>query len=293
MDLSVVIATYEMRREAPRTIRSALAPLQAKISGIEYEICVIDNGSPNGSASFDDIEFGSVPLHHICVPPDEASPSPAPEINRVVSERATGEYVLVCIDGARMLSKQLIGRAFRTVSKVPHAAAFAQTRHLGSIKQSKAVLQGYDQDAEDELLASCNWQEDLDALFDISVYGGCHDLRWRILQYETGAIAMSRSDWIELGGFDEGFARPGGGLCNIEFFRRMVDHPNMVPILLAGEATFHQFHGGAATSNKNYAADSRSEYKKVTGTELARNEIRYLVDFDTEQERIERSGVRF
>lgn len=293
MDLSVVIATYEMRREAPRTVRSALAPLQVMTSDIEYEICVIDNGSPNGPANFDDIDFGSVPLRHICVPPGEALPSPAPIINHVVSEHTAGRHVLVCIDGARMLSKQLVARAYRTVSKFPHAAAFAQTRHLGEMVQSRAVSQGYNQQVEDELLASCNWEEDLDALFDISVYGGCHDRSRRIVQNETGAIAMARSDWIALGGFDEGFARPGGGLCNIEFFLRVVDHPNMIPILLAGEATFHQFHGGAATSNRNYTANSIGEYYAVTGVEYVNREARYLVDFDTDQERIQRSGVRF
>jgi len=45
MKLSVVIATYEMRREASRTLMSVLPPCQREIQNIDYEIIVIDNGS--------------------------------------------------------------------------------------------------------------------------------------------------------------------------------------------------------------------------------------------------------
>ena len=44
--LSIIVATYRMQREAPRTIRSLLPPLQRCVDDLDYEIIVVDNGSP-------------------------------------------------------------------------------------------------------------------------------------------------------------------------------------------------------------------------------------------------------
>ena len=44
--LSIVVATYRMQREAPRTIASLLPPRQRGVDGLDYEIIVVDNGSP-------------------------------------------------------------------------------------------------------------------------------------------------------------------------------------------------------------------------------------------------------
>src|SRR5581483_9041619 len=52
----------------------------------------------------------------------------------------------------------------------------------------------------------------------------------------------------ELGGFDERFASPGGGYVNLDAYRRALDLPRTRLIVLLGEGTFHQVHGGAATS---------------------------------------------
>jgi Methyltransferase domain len=41
---------------------------------------------------------------------------------------------------------------------------------------------------------------------------------------------------------------PGGGLANLDTFRRAVELPEAALVLLLGEATFHQFHGGIATN---------------------------------------------
>ena len=44
--LSIVVITYKMQREAPRTVLSLLPPLQRYVDGLDYEIIVVDNGSP-------------------------------------------------------------------------------------------------------------------------------------------------------------------------------------------------------------------------------------------------------
>src|SRR5262249_46305719 len=41
---------------------------------------------------------------------------------------------------------------------------------------------------------------------------------------------------------------PGGGLLNLDTFRRAVELPQSELALLLGEGTFHQLHGGVATN---------------------------------------------
>lgn len=62
---------------------------------------------------------------------------------------------------------------------------------------------------------------------------------------ESNAFLMLRDAFLALGGYDERFTSPGGGLCNLDFFKRAQAHP---PVALLGEATFHQFHGGVASN---------------------------------------------
>ena len=51
-----------------------------------------------------------------------------------------------------------------------------------------------------------------------------------------------------MGGFDERFQSPGGGLVNLDFFRLAITCNRLQPIVLLGEGSFHQFHGGVATN---------------------------------------------
>ena len=53
---------------------------------------------------------------------------------------------------------------------------------------------------------------------------------------------------LDLGGFNEGFVSPGGGLVDLDFFREAIESNLFEPLLLLGEGSFHQFHGGVATN---------------------------------------------
>ena len=57
---------------------------------------------------------------------------------------------------------------------------------------------------------------------------------------------MGREMYGAIGGYDERYAEPGGGLANFDFFWRATTAARIVFTLL-GEGTFHQVHGGAAT----------------------------------------------
>jgi hypothetical protein len=289
MILSVVIATYRMQREAPRTLRSSLTPLQREVEGIDYEVIVIDNGSPT-PLDLDAEISTNLPVRLIRIDPSDAQVSPVYCINSVVERHASGDFLLICIDGARMLSSHLIRRTIDALSLFPDSFTFVGSRHLGRMKQMAAIAEGYDQKAEDELLQSVDWMSNLDALWEISVWASAHDQNNFLWQNESNAFGLSRNLWRSLGGFHPGFQRPGGGLSNLEFFERAVGRENALNILLHGESTFHQFHGGAATASTDYFAESRAEYSEITGREYQRPRYDFLADLGGPYRRLQVVG---
>src|SRR5262249_20269231 len=52
----------------------------------------------------------------------------------------------------------------------------------------------------------------------------------------------------KIGRADERFDLPGGGSVNIHLYARLAALPENRFVVLAGEGSFHQFHGGVTTS---------------------------------------------
>ena len=50
----------------------------------------------------------------------------------------------------------------------------------------------------------------------------------------------------ELKGFDENFKSVGGGIVNHDLLNRILSDEAIQPVMLLGEASFHQFHGRPA-----------------------------------------------
>src|SRR5207302_7710542 len=65
---------------------------------------------------------------------------------------------------------------------------------------------------------------------------------------ESNALFLHRKLWDELGGLDERFDAPGGGLLNLDTFKRAVEWSDAGLVILLSEATFHQIHGGTNTN---------------------------------------------
>jgi hypothetical protein len=272
--LSVIICIFNMSREGRRTILSALPPYQKNVDDLAYEVIIVDNWSdmPVENAFIDSL--GSNIKY--CVPPMVSS-SPVFALNWAAREVATGRYLMFCIDGARLFSDRLVRTTFEAFEVSLHKNAFVYTLawHLGSKKHSLSRLDGYNQLVEDELLESIDWYNRPDRLFEISVFAGSSERGFFSNIQESNAFAVSRSLYEMVGGFDERFSSPGGGIANLEIFCRYVTNSTVTPICLLSEGTFHQYHGGVATGGlRGWDEHFLPEYISIFGNEYKTPEYR-------------------
>ena len=259
--VSVVVVVHDMARELPRTLRSLGPNYQMGLDAEDYEVIVVDNGStqpvgPELVASFQ----GHLRLERI----EPAPPSPARAANRGL-QRADGELVGLIIDGARLVSPGLVAEARRAACLAARPVITAPAFHLGRVRHMQAAAAGYDQSAEDELLATSEWETDGYRLFEISTPAGSWGRGLFGPAGESSSLFCPRAIWDELGGVDERFALPGGGLMNHDLYRRACDLPGVELVVLLGEGTFHQYHGGAATSGRYSWDEMHAEYHAITG----------------------------
>ena len=266
IDLSVVVVAYNMPRELPRTLLSLSADYQRHVRADDYEIVVVDNGStpPVDRAAIDALR-GNFRLIRI----DPASPSPAHAVNRGIAE-AKGDVIGVLIDGARIATPGLVHFAGHGARLYRRAVVATLNWYLGYDYQRWAMRCGYDQVREDALLASVDWPNDGYRLFDIGTIDESCVEGWYHPIAESNALFMSRGSWQELGGMEERFDAPGGGLVNLDLFRRALELSEAQLVVLLGEATFHQIHGGVASNLPvERAADGwtgwASQYEAIRG----------------------------
>ena len=231
-----------MNREAPRTIRS-LIPSYQNVDANLYEIVLVENGS-SGPLDRELVRKLSPNLRYFYI--HEADPSPAAAVNFGVAQ-SRGAFVGISIDGARIFSPGIIKYSLIAFKAYANPVISTLGWHLGPDIQGRSMQNGYDQDVEDKLLQSINWPEDGYRLFEISVLAGSSVDGWFQPMAESNCVMLKKETFNQLHGFDERFNLPGGGLVNLDFYKRACQHPQTRLVTLLGEGTFHQIHGGVST----------------------------------------------
>lgn len=265
-DLSVVVIGYRMDRELPRTLCSLSPAMQRGIRAEDYEIILIDNGSsePMAMASYPTCG-AQVSCHYIA----DASASPAGAANYGLKQ-ARGRLIGVMIDGARLASPGLLATALLAEKLDERPVISSLGFHLGFERQMEGVRHGYNQAREDALLDEARWTEDGYRLFDIASLAGSSEGGFFLPTGESNALFLPRRLWRELGGFDERFQSPGGGYVNLDVYRRACELPDSRLVVMLGEGTFHQVHGGVATNAivPDKHLEYHEEYIRLRGKEF-------------------------
>jgi hypothetical protein len=259
--LSVVVVVHNMARELPRTLRSLSPDCQDGIGADDYEVIVVDNGSaapvdPALVSSFG----GNLRLERI----EPAPPSPVRAANHGL-RLANGDLIGLLIDGARLVSPGLLAGARRAAKVAERPVITAPAFHLGADTHMRAAEVGYDQNVEDGLLAASGWELDGYRLFEVATPAGSSGRGLFGPMGESNSLFTLRGVWDELGGLDERFELPAGGLANHDLYRRACALAGVELIVLLGEATFHQYHGGAATSGRFGWDEMHADYESIRG----------------------------
>ncbi len=276
--LAIVVVAHDMPRELPRTLFSLSPAYQRGTGAGDYEVLVVDNGSreplrPEALARFGP-NFRLLRL-------DDASPSPAAALNAGVAATDASAVGLM-IDGARLATPGVVREALLCLAGFQRPIVATLGFHLGPAEQSRSVAGGYSRELEDQLLALAGWREDGYHLYDVAALAGSskHGLFGGIA--ESNLLFLPRPLFDELGGFDERFDLPGGGLVNLDFYTRACALPRSTLLLLAGEATFHQVHGGTITNQKPAEAERlwlryAAQYERLRGEPYRVPERRPLI----------------
>ena len=268
--LSLVVIVYDMPEQAENTIRSLLPGYQRGVDGGEYELVVVENASANTLSPVFLRGLPSNVQYHLLAQPE---PSPAAAINFGASQ-ARGDILCIMIDGARMVTPGVVYNLLASHRSFPRAVASVPGYHLGRELQQTAVGSGYDRGTERALLASVAWPAEGYRLFDIACFSGSCSAGFFLPNSESNCISLPLSLWQTLGGFDPLFDLPGGGLINLDFYKRACELPGVQHVIVPGEGTFHQFHGGMTTGGvstamrEDYIERSRSQYRALRGADF-------------------------
>ncbi|MDH3707403.1 MAG: glycosyltransferase [Acidimicrobiia bacterium] len=265
--LSIVIVVHRMAAQALRTVASFCAGYQRGVESHQFEIVVVENDSDQMLSAVEVERLAPNVRYHAR---SETEPTPVNAVNAGV-DASRGELVAVVVDGARMASPGLVAHTLAASRLADVVATVVPGYHLGRQLQQFAAEQGYDEAVEATLLDNIAWPTDGYRLFEIAVLSGTSKGGFFRPFAESNFLCVPRRLWDELGGMDRRFTGVGGGFANLDLYRRALEHPEVVPVMLPGEGTFHQFHGGATTGGtvaerrEAIVESARSEYTALRG----------------------------
>jgi hypothetical protein len=253
---SIVVICYEMERALPRTLLSLSPQYQRNCPPGTIEVIVVDNGSRNPPRAED---FAHLGLDLTIVHWPGGDKSPVKALNHGIG-LARAPLICAWIDGARMASPGLVSASIAAAGLHPRPVVATPNYHIGHETQIAAARRGYDEAEEDRLLASVNWPETPERLFEIgtAVWGSGEGQR----MLESNALFLTRAMWDELEGYDERFTSAGGGASNVDVFLRACAAPGTQLIRIRGEATFHQIHGGTTSNAAEGLLDVALEFSR-------------------------------
>lgn len=244
--LSIIVIAYDMQRQALNTLRSLACDYQQDVDAADYEVIVVENRS---ARTLDAQAIAELPGNFRYFLRDEPGVSPAAAIN-FGFDQARGRYIGLMIDGARLVTPGVVSYALMAFRMLPDAMVVVPGYHLGENEQQFHLTHGYSEEVEQLLLAEIGWPDPANSyrLFDISCWSGANPHGYFHPFMESNCLFINASVFRDIGQADERFNLPGGGALNLYIYRKAAMHPRTQSVMLVGEGSFHQLHGGVTTS---------------------------------------------
>ena len=269
--MSCIVIVYDMPAQAQNTVKSLLVNYQIDVSPEDYEVIIVENESRNLMCT-EFIETLPDNFRYFLRKEDRPTPIYAVEFG---ASKARGENFCIMIDGARLLSPGVIRNIVLGHRICDNAVVTVPGYHLGKELQQNAVENGYSIETEQEMMCSIGWPADGYRLFDIACFSGscAHGIFLPIS--ESNCISIPREIWSKIGGYDAKFDMRGGGMVNLDLYKRVCEFPEVTHVVLHGEGTFHQFHGGVTTGGEarevrdQYIQDIIDQYRQIRGENYA------------------------
>ncbi|MEA2733787.1 MAG: hypothetical protein QOE14_238 [Humisphaera sp.] len=263
--LSIVVVFFNMQREAQRSLLTLTKQYQAGVNDLDYEVICVDNGSTQPLSPDMVKSFGPQFRYHFH---ETTSKSPAEAINFGVAQ-ARAQHVMIIPDGANILTPRVFWFTLKAIREFSNALVGVVAFALGT----RAEAETWSQATEDRHLAGIDWQRNGYQLFRLTSTFRDGSAAWFGCQFESTCFTMRKDTFEKLGGFDPAFQSPGGGFVALDFFQRAMALPQLTYVQLLGEATFHQYHGGAASGAKQQDQDRivesfLNEYRAIRNCEF-------------------------
>lgn len=267
MKLSIVVVVHRMSRQAENTLYSLSPAHQRHVDPDDYELIVVENESDDMIGEERAVASGGARTRYLARPND----GPVQALAAGVAS-SSASLVGIVIDGARMASPRIVHYALAAFRINSHAVVSVPGYHLGRRHQHDHP--GYGETAERALLDAVDWRTDGYRLFPISVYFNTNNQPGYLMpMLESNCLFLSRADYDAIGGVDVRFASAGGGLANLDLYRKALEDAPTELFVLPGEGTFHQFHGGVTTRPDDEREEMlhrmREEYLELKGRPYA------------------------
>lgn len=251
-----------MEHEIVNTLISFVPPYQKKVSISKFNLFVIDNNSSD-NISPKVIESISSNIKYIKYPYESVSPVHA--LNWAIDNYSNSDSIMICIDGARMVSDHILYQSFEVFKQIPNAFVFCPSYHIGKKYHQELSAEGYTIEEARVFLKNLQWQTNPDKLFKNAILAKSSRFGIYNCIAESNAIVTTKENYKRLRGYNTGFVSPGGGYSNLELFERYTLDEETINVSLIGEGSFHQFHNGISTSKKNLQLIMKQEYELIKG----------------------------
>jgi glycosyltransferase involved in cell wall biosynthesis len=256
--LSVIVIGFRMAAQLANTLFTLGPRYQRNVAAPDYEVVVVENESDD-CLSADAIS--ALPANFRYFRRTETARSPVAAINFGFSQ-AAGEYIGLVIDGARLVSPRVIEYAALAWRMDPDSITTVPGYHVGSQQHHEIVDEAQAYAAEAALLDSIDWRGNGYLLFTIATLGGGNDAGVFQPFMESNCVFAARRHFARIGDADPRFALDGGGSINLHIFRALGMHPGTRLVLLPGEGSFHQYHGGVTTRLRRDRAEELAAHKR-------------------------------